>query len=194
MAQLEAQLTDSEVAASEFGYTEKSLPDGAVRLFRENGRDGLSYLVTHYTKYVPVGQEIELNLGADPQVIHERIRMRSWRDDFWFRGRDPREFYSPTQGHRILPDYSIVGWNDHDRWVERIRNYRDEAIDVEIRRTWHGHVVFTSALAPKLHDFQTPQVSATVPASTTRDLAYTVTTKQGFNQKQNSVTLEEARE
>ncbi len=31
VAQLEAQLTDSEVAASEFGYTEKSLPDGAVR-------------------------------------------------------------------------------------------------------------------------------------------------------------------
>ena len=60
------------------------LPDGIVRLYRDNGRDGLSYLVQHFTKYVPIGQEIELNLGVDPEVIHERVRLQSWRDDFWF--------------------------------------------------------------------------------------------------------------
>ena len=57
------------------------LPDGAVRLFRRNGRDGLSYLAAQAIKYVPIGDKIELNLGADPEVIFELVKLRTWRDD-----------------------------------------------------------------------------------------------------------------
>ena len=42
------------------------LPDGIVRVFRNNGRDGLSYLTQQSIKYIPIGDKIELNLGADP--------------------------------------------------------------------------------------------------------------------------------
>jgi hypothetical protein len=41
------------------------LPDGTVRVFRDNGRDGLSYLTQQQIKYVPIGDKIELNLGPD---------------------------------------------------------------------------------------------------------------------------------
>jgi hypothetical protein len=129
------------------------LPDGVVRLFRDNGRDGLSFLTAYQTKYVPIGQEIELNLGRDPEVVHERVRLRAWRDNFWFRGRKPKLFFSPTKGHRIEPGYSVAGWDDHERWVERIRNYRSKPIQVEIRRSYGGHVVFASDLGPKLYDY-----------------------------------------
>ena len=54
--------------ASKLGST--PLPDGMVRLFRENGREGQSFVTQQYNKYVPIGQEIELNLGRDPEVIH----------------------------------------------------------------------------------------------------------------------------
>ena len=43
------------------------LPDGTVRLFRQNGHDGLSFLVAQPIKYVPIGDKIELNLGLRPQ-------------------------------------------------------------------------------------------------------------------------------
>ena len=59
------------------------LPDGIVRVFRQNGRDGLSFLVAQPVKYIPIGDKIELNLGPDPEVIFELIKLRTWRDNIW---------------------------------------------------------------------------------------------------------------
>jgi len=165
------------------------LPDGVVRLFRDNGRDGLSFLTAYQTKYVPIGQEIELNLGHDPEVVHERVRLRAWRDNFWFQGRRPKLYFSPSKGHRIAPNYSIVGWDDHEQWVERIRNYRGKPIQVEIRREFNGHVIFASNLDPTLYDYRSPEFTATIAAADERDLAYDLSFKQGINMTQNSVTL-----
>ena len=53
------------------------LPDGTVRLFRQNGRDGLSFLVAQAIKYVPIGDKIELNLGVDPEVIFDLVKLRT---------------------------------------------------------------------------------------------------------------------
>jgi hypothetical protein len=166
------------------------LPNGIVRLFRDNGRDGLSFLTAYQTKYVPIGQEIELNLGQDPEVIHERIRLGASRDNFWFQGRKPRFYFSPAKGHRIEPNYSVAGWDDHETWVERIRNYRDKPIQVEIRRSYGGHVIFASDLGPTLYDYRSPQFTAEIAASQERDLSYVLTFKQGINKKQDNVTLE----
>ncbi len=173
--------------ASHLGST--PLPNGMVRLFRDNGRDGLSFVTSYQTKYVPIGQEIELNLGLDPQVVHERVRVRSWRDNFWFQGRRPKIYFSPTEGHQIRPSYTVAGWDDNERWVERIRNYPDEPIEVEIRLNFFGHVIFTTDLDPKLHDYRSPQFIARIGAGEHEDLAYEVTYKQGINRKQDKVTL-----
>jgi hypothetical protein len=59
------------------------LPDGVVRVFRDNGRDGLSYLTQQSIKYIPIGDKIELNLGADPEVVFELIKLRTFRDAIW---------------------------------------------------------------------------------------------------------------
>ncbi len=175
--------------ASSLGET--PLPDGIVRLFRDNGRDGLSFLTAYSSKYVPIGQEIELNLGSDPQVIYERLRLRSWRDDFWFRTRNGKTYFSPTKGHQIRDDFPVGGWDDHEERVERIRNYRDKPIDVELRLTFPGHVIFTSDLDPILHDYRSPQVSARIEAGQQADLGYEITYRQGINHKQENVTLKQ---
>jgi hypothetical protein len=175
-------------ATSDLGTT--PLPDGIVRLSRDNGRDGLSLLVQQRIKYVPIGQEIELNLGPDPEVIHERICRRSWRDTFWFKRHGVDVYYNTEQGHRIEIDDTVAGWDDHQSWVERIRNYRSKPIDVEIRRSFDGHVVFRSNLEPTLYDYRSPQFTAQVPAGKRADLAYEVVFHQGHNKKQNDVTLE----
>jgi len=67
--------------ASKLGTT--PLPDGMVRVFRENGRDGLSFLAAQSVKYIPIGDKIELNLGADPNVIFELIKLRAYRNNIW---------------------------------------------------------------------------------------------------------------
>ena len=68
------------------------LPDGNVRIFRDNGRDGLSYLAAQTVKYIPIGDKIELNLGADPEVIFELIKQRVSRDDIWMQINGQRIF------------------------------------------------------------------------------------------------------
>jgi hypothetical protein len=60
------------------------LPDGVVRVFRDNGRDGLSYLTQQSVKYIPIGDKIELNLGPDPEVIFEWMKLKTHRSDVGF--------------------------------------------------------------------------------------------------------------
>ncbi|MCP4594021.1 MAG: hypothetical protein GY842_25085 [bacterium] len=165
------------------------LPDGIVRLFRDNGHDGLSLLLEQRIEYVPIGQEIVFNLGRDPEVIHEPIRLRSSRDGFWFQRRNLNVYFNPAEGHRIEIDDRLVGWDDHRQWIERIRNYRDKPIDVEIRRSFDGHVVFRSNLDPTLHDYRTVQFTTRVAPGAKAEPAYHLAIHQGHNAKQNNVTL-----
>jgi hypothetical protein len=169
------------------------LPDGAMRLFRDNGRDGLSYLAAQSLKYIPIGDKIELNLGADPNVIFELIKLRSWRDNIWMQinGADVfRQVGAP--GVLIDVNSSVAGWDDHEVFTQRVRNYSSKAIDVEVRRSFPGHVVFRSGLNPVLHDYQTVQFSASVAAGKKSDLFFETVRHQGHNAKQNNVTLEKA--
>lgn len=175
-------------AASELGTT--PLPDGMVRLSRDNGRDGLSFLTQQHIKYVPIGQEIELNLGVDPEVIHEYVCNRNWRDDFWFKRHGLDVYFSPEQGHKVEIKDSVAGWSDHQLWVERIRNYRSKPIEVEIRRSFDGHVILRSGLDPTLYDYRSPQFVSSIAAGEETDLKYELVYRQGHNKKQNNVTLE----
>lgn len=177
--------------ASKLGTT--PLPDGLVRVFRDNGRDGLSYLTQQAVKYVPIGDKIELNLGGDPEVIHELIKQRTFRTDLLLQIHGSSEVRK-LGGDGVFKEEnaSLVGWDDHAILTERIRNYSSRAINVEIRRTFPGHIVFKSSLDPKLHDFQTVELHTTVPAGKKNDLRFELVSKQGTSMKQNNVTLERA--
>jgi len=169
------------------------LPDGIVRVFRDNGRDGLSYLTQQQIKYIPIGDKIELNLGPDPEVIFELIKSRSYRDNFWLQIHGTTE-YRKVGGDGIakVENATVAGWDDHEVYSQRIRNYRDEPIRVEVRRSFPGHIVFRSQLEPTLHDYQTPQFAATVPAGEQKDLLFELVRSQGYLAKQNNVTIESA--
>ncbi len=167
------------------------LPDGMVRVFRDNGRGGLSFLAAQPIKYIPVGDKIELNLGVDPEVIFELVKLRAWRDEIWMKLRGANVLRRVGDGNvRIDVKSTVAGWNDHALMSQRIRNYTGQPIDVEIRRTFPGHVVFRSQLSATLHDFQTVQYVATVAPGEKAALKYEVVTRQGKNAKQNNVTLE----
>ncbi len=168
------------------------LPDGIVRVFRENGRDGLSYLAQQSVKYIPIGDKIELNLGPDPEVIFELIKLNTFRDDIWLQRNGTNVFLKLGDGAlQVEPNLSVAGWDDHEVYTQRVRNYTSKPINLEIRRPFDGHVTFRSQLEPTLHDYRTVQFAKTVAAGKKADLLFEIIRRQGHNAKQNNVTLEE---
>jgi len=167
------------------------LPDGMIRVFRQNGRQGLSFIAQEQTKYIPIGDKVEVNLGTDPEVIFELIKLRAFRDNIWMRMSGIEVYRRVDDGAaNIEVGSSVVGWDDHEVYTQRIRNYTAKAIDVEVRRAFSGHVEFRSSLpGVKLYDFRTPEFTSTVPAGKRADCLFEIVRHQGKNAKQNNVVL-----
>jgi hypothetical protein len=169
------------------------LPDGTVRVFRDNGRDGLSYLASQHIKYIPIGDKIELNLGPDPQVIFELIKLKESRDNIWLQINGANLFRRVDDGAaKIEFNSEVAGWDEHELFTQRIRNYSPNPIEVEIRRSFDGHIMFRSSLNPKLFDYRTVEFTTSVDAGKKSDLLYELVDHQGHNAKQTNVTLEAA--
>ncbi len=169
------------------------LPDGVVRVFRDNGHDGLRYLVAQPVKYIPIGDKIELNLGPDPEVIFELVKLRVWRDNIWMQLNGLDVFKRVDEpGAQIEVASSVAGWDDHTLYTQRVRNYSAKPIELEVRRTFGGDVTFRSALEAKNYDYQTVEYTAPVPPATKADLLYEILQHQGRNAKQHRVTVEKA--
>jgi hypothetical protein len=167
------------------------LPDGMIAVFRQGPQGGLSYLAKLRIPYVPIGEEIELNLGADPNVVFELIKLRSFRSNIWVRLKKGRLFKRIDDDTlRYEHDAKVAGWDEHVVYTQRVRNYSGRAIDVEVRRAYDGDVVFRSELDPQLQDYRTVQFTARVAPGQTQDLVHEIITRQGRNAEQSRVSLE----
>ncbi len=151
---------------------ESPLPNGLIRVFRENGQEGLSYLGQQNLNYVPVQAEIEVNLGTDDLVVYTRRRSKTTRSDFQF------------SVHR-----QVTGWNESQSWVDTVRNYRAKPITVQLRLQWPGDVEFQSEKAVSLFDFRTVETTVVVEPRQHRELVYDALIHHGTNAKQNRVRL-----
>ena len=157
------------------------LPDGLVRVFRDTGRDGLSFLSQQQIRYVPIKAEIEVNLGPDDLVVYETVRSETERLNFHFR-------FVDDQRREV-----VDGWDERTKWTDTIRNYRTKPIKFELRRIWNGHVDYESKTPTKLFDYRTAEVTLDVPALGKVRYPATVTTHQGANAKQQRIELKERR-
>ena len=176
----------------ESGLGTTPLPDGEVRIFRRNGRGGLGYLSQQSFRYVPIGDLLELNLGSDPQVLFELVKLRAFRDAIWLRQRGANVYRRLDEpGLQIDFRGEVAGWDEHVVYSQRIRNFHDRPIEVEVRRSYAGDVQFRSQLDAVRHDFNTVQFSTLVPADTQVDLVHEVITRQGYNSQQNQVEIVE---
>ncbi len=168
------------------------LPDGIVRVFRQSERAGLSYLTQQQIKYIPIGDKIELNLGPDPNVIFELVKLRTSRSDIWMQVNGMNVFRRVDDGAaQIEVNSTVAGWDDHGIYTQRIRNYTAKPIDVEVRRSFDGHIVFRSSLKPTLFDYRTVQFQTQIAPAAKANLLFELVQHQGHNAKQNNITLEE---
>jgi hypothetical protein len=96
------------------------IPDGGVKVYRSvDQRNHLSYEGQSSFKYIPVGDEVELNLGAVVDVVMEPTLM------------DYR-----TDNHRFDNDGNISGWDEIRTFTIEVRNTRDVPAKVEIVRNF----------------------------------------------------------
>ena len=171
------------------------LPDGVVRLFRDNGHGGLSYLVAQTVKYIPIGDKIELNLGQDPNVLFDLVKLKFARDNIWMQinGADVLQAGRPAGRCHPAQFLPSSGGTITTRLQSRVRNFSGVPIEVEgVRLSFAGHVLFRSSLKPTLFDYHTVQFTASVPAGKKADLLFESVLHEGRNSKQNNVTLEDA--
>ncbi|MBN2703291.1 MAG: DUF4139 domain-containing protein [Pontiellaceae bacterium] len=110
---------------------ENPLPNGMVRVFG-SGRDDspsrpqgtlgehalpLSYIGATDIKYIPIGEEVELELGAAQKVSVEPMLMKFSTDNY--------QFY----------DGDISEWDEITDWKLEITNTRDLPVEIEITRS-----------------------------------------------------------
>ncbi len=147
------------------------LPDGLVRTFRDNGRDGLAFLGQQKIAYVPIKADMELNLGPDDDVVERLKVMKVERSNFSF----------DRNRH-------VNGWDGSRDCRDEIQNHSAKPVRVEVRRVLPGDVELTSETA-RLHDYRTVEFTVDVKAATTLTWDYHYVEHLGANAKQNQIRL-----
>jgi hypothetical protein len=175
---------------SDLGTT--PLPDGMARVFRQTGREGLSFLTAQQIKYVPIGDKIELNLGADPDVVFELVTERTFRDEIWVHWNRGRIVQRVGDGAvQIDVNADVIGWDQHHIYNQRIRNYTAKKIDVEVRRAYGGHAIIRGRMDGLTnHDYRTMQYTSTLEPGQKKDHRYELIVRHGYRSKQNNLTVE----
>jgi hypothetical protein len=127
-------------------------------------------------------------------VVFQWVKTRSWRTHIWLRVSGRRAFRRVEDGKLKFDNRdAVAGWDEHAHYVQRIRNYTDKPISVQVRRVFPGHVVFRNALGAILHDYQTVEFDAEVAAGRTASLTCELVQHMGRNKKQDNIKLVDLR-
>ena len=158
---------------SAFGLGGSPLPDGRLRVLRQNADEGLSLLGEQSIAYVPIQAPIEVNLGPDDRVLCETAAGATRRYDFRF-DHNPRR---------------VVGWTEESKTQDRVRNTRDREIVFELQRVLDGDVEHSSEMETRLFDYRTIETRFTVKPREEVVYPSTVVRRHGASQRQNRVAL-----
>jgi len=99
---------------------ETPIPGGMLKVYRSVGDEGhLSYTGQSSFKYIPVDEDVELNLGAVGDVVVEPTLM-----DF------------KTENYRFDRNRNISGWDEIRTFKIEAKNTRDIGVKAEIQRNF----------------------------------------------------------
>jgi len=160
------------------------IPGGAMRVYRGTGEEQrLAYLGQSDFKYIPVGEEVELDLGPVQNVIVEPKLMKVATDNFTFLRGTP-SFRNPESGPA---NGDITGWDEIRDYQVEVRNTRPVPVKVEIKR----NISTTYWKLEKAGDFgtyekddaDTVKFTLELPPESEKTFTYTLTTYHGDNQE-----------
>ncbi len=167
------------------------LPEGNIQVYQRNQQDSLTYIAGLALKYTSVGEKVELNSGADPDIYFALVNLKNWRDNIWMHYKKGDLHRRIGDGHiQVDHNSTVSGWNEHRLYTQHLRNFTKNAINVEIRRVIPGDAIVKSRLEIKKHDFQSVDIHTTLTVGDKQELEYEILTKKGRNAKQNQVIIE----
>ncbi|HUW18282.1 MAG TPA: DUF4139 domain-containing protein [Sedimentisphaerales bacterium] len=99
---------------------ETPIPGGVLKVYRTvDENEHLSYAGQSAFKYIPVDEDVELNLGAVADVVVE-----------------PKLMDFKTENYRFDHKGNISGWDEIRTFKIEVKNTRDIAVKVEIKRNF----------------------------------------------------------
>jgi hypothetical protein len=148
------------------------IPNGNVKVYATADSEGyLSYVGGMDVKYIPVGEEVELNLGPDRLVSIVPTLM---------------EF--KTDNYKCDKKGNVAGWDEIREWKVEITNTRKIPANIEIIRSfdtnywtlqYDGSDIFYGK-----YDATKARFKLTVEPANKRTFTYTVTTYHGTRQEE----------
>ncbi len=142
------------------------IPNGLMRVYGATESHHLSYVGASRFKYIPVGEEVELNLGSTQEVIVKPTLLDFKQEQFRFdQARD------------------MVGWDEVRTFQLDLRNTRDLPVEVEIKRHlgtayWDLQNQGSTASYEKV-DARTVKFLVTLPARSQETQTYVLRTYHG---------------
>jgi hypothetical protein len=103
---------------------ETPIPGGMLKVYRNAGNEGhLSYTGQSSFKYIPVDEDVELNLGAVADIVVESKLMDFETDNYEFDRRG-----------------DVSGWDEIRTFNIDVKNTRDIDVKVEIKRNFNTSI------------------------------------------------------
>ncbi|MBL7188562.1 MAG: DUF4139 domain-containing protein [Phycisphaerae bacterium] len=147
------------------------IPGGMLKVYRNAGDAGhLSYTGQSSFKYIPVDEDVELNLGAVANVVVE-----------------PKLMNLESENHTFDREGNVSGWDEIRTFSIEVKNTRDIAVKVEIKRNfdtqyWDLTKSGDSGQFEK-EDLDTVKFTLVLEPRSGRQFQYVVRTYQGQRQE-----------
>jgi len=144
------------------------IPNGTVKIYGKADTEGyLSYVGGTSIKYIPVDEEVELNLGQARLVEVE-----------------PKLMDFKTENYVYDRKGNIAGWDEERAWDIKITNTRELPIEIEITRGF-GTVYWKlqADIPHERHDATHARFKVNLEPRSKRTFGYTVTTYHGVREE-----------
>jgi hypothetical protein len=153
---------------AEHNLGETPIPGGQLKAYRRvDDAAHLSYEGQSSFKYIPVGEEIELNLGQVEDIVVEENMIAQITENYRFEARHG----------------DISGWDEIRTFEVTVKNTRGLPVRIELRRhldTQYWQLQKTGAFGKyEKIDMETVQFTLELPPRSEKKFTYTVRTFQG---------------
>ena len=111
------------------------LPDGMVRLFSEYKSKDLAYVGATQTKYVPIGDRVEVNVGRDQDITIQRRQKDQKITNIVARQ------YKRRVSNTFVEYYDLIDYDETFYFEEEIVSGKPVVAKVELERRFDANVV-----------------------------------------------------
>lgn len=141
------------------------LPDGSVKAFRLTTDDKLySFVGSTSVKYIPVNEQVDMELGNDHEVMVKPLLMNWEKDNIRFDNKG-----------------NVNGWTVKETWEIEVQNSKEIDVTLDIRRNFSGDWSIKTEAKNEKVDSNKVKFVLPLKSLEKRKITYELTTNFGSN-------------